>query len=126
MQRVREWKQFLWEEKTMVKKLSVLALAGMLALPSLAMAAGGTDVADLEKKINELSRQLEELRGAMATQSEQNKSLAQNVESLGSDLEDMDERSDKWDLISRFDLNGDFRSRLDFYNADTVLGRRCG
>lgn len=116
MQRVREWKQFLWEEKTMVKKISVLALAGMLALPSLAMAAGETNVADLEKKINELSRQLEELKGAMATQ-------AKNVEAIGSDMEDMDERSEKWDLISRFDLSGDFRSRLDFYNADTVLGR---
>ena len=57
----------------MVKKISVLALAGMLALPTFAMAAGGTDVADLEKKINELSRQLDELRGAMAAQAEQNK-----------------------------------------------------
>ena len=28
-----------------------------------------------------------------------------------------------WDLASRFDLYGDFRSRLDYYNADTVFGR---
>ncbi len=36
---------------------------------------------------------------------------------------DMDDRSEAWDLTSRFDLNGDFRSRVDFYNADTVFGR---
>jgi hypothetical protein len=110
-------------EKTMVKKISVMALAGMLALPALGMANGGTNVADLEKKIDELSRQLNELRGAMAAQSEQNKALAENVEELGFNVEDMDERSEKWDLISRFDLSGDFRSRLDFYNAESVLGR---
>ena len=107
----------------MVKKISVIALAGMLALPTFAMAAGKTNVADLEKKIDELSRQLDELRGAMATQSKQNEALAENVEDLGSDMEDMDDRSEKWDLISRFDLSGDFRSRLDFYNAETVFGR---
>jgi len=106
----------------MVKKLSVMALAGMLALPTFGMAAGA-DVAALEQKINELSRQLNELRGAMAAQTEQNKALAKNVENLGSDMDDMDERSDKWDLASRFNLDGDFRSRVDFYNADTVFGR---
>ena len=81
--------------KTMVKKISVIALAGMLALPTFAMAAGKPDVADLEKKIDELSRQLEELKGAMATQTEKNQALAENVEELGSDMEDMDERSDE-------------------------------
>ena len=107
----------------MVKKISVIALAGMLALPTFAMAAGKTDVADLEKKIDELSRQLEELKGAMASQTEQNKALKENVEELDSDMEDMGDRSEKWDLASRFDFNGDFRSRLDYYNADTVSGR---
>jgi hypothetical protein len=107
----------------MVKKLSVMALAGMLALPTFVTAANGTDVAELEKKIDELSRQLDELRGAMNAQSEKNKDLAENVEELGSDMEDMDERSEAWDLISRFDFYGDFRSRLDFYNAETVFGR---
>jgi hypothetical protein len=107
----------------MVKKLSVMALAGMLALPTLVTAANGTDVAELEKKIDELSRQLDELRGAMNAQSEKNKVLEENVEELGSDVEDMDERSEAWDLISRFNLNGDFRSRLDYYNAETVFGR---
>ena len=107
----------------MVKKISVIALAGMLAWPAFGMAAGKPDVADLENKIDELSRQLEELRGAMATQAKKSQALEQNVEDLGSDMEDMDERSDSWDLASRFNLYGDFRSRLDFYNADTVFGR---
>jgi hypothetical protein len=108
--------------KTMVKKISVMVLAGMLALPTLVTAANETNVADLEKKIEELSRQLDELRGAVATQSEQNKALAENVEELGSDVEDMDDRSEGWDLAARFNLSGDFRSRFDFYNADTVFG----
>ncbi|MGB3222486.1 MAG: DUF3373 family protein, partial [Desulforhopalus sp.] len=107
----------------MVKKFSIMALAGMLALPTLVTAANGTDVAELEKKIDELSRQLDELRGALNAQSEKNEALAENVEDLGSDMEDMDDRSEAWDLISRFDLYGDFRSRLDFYNAETVFGK---
>lgn len=107
----------------MVKKLSVMALAGMLAMPVLATAGSGTDVADLERKVAELSRQLDQLRGALATQAEQNKVLAADVEDLGDNVDDMDERSEKWDLISRFDLSGDYRSRLDFYNAETVFGR---
>ncbi|MGB3211211.1 MAG: DUF3373 domain-containing protein [Desulforhopalus sp.] len=106
----------------MVKKLSVLALAGMLALPTMAVASGA-DVADLEKKIEELSRQLNELKGAMAAQSQQNRALAENVEALEGDVEDMDDRSEDWDLAARFKLNGDFRSRLDIYNANTVFDR---
>lgn len=106
--------KILWEE-TMVKKISVMALAGLLALPTMSMAAGA-DVAELEKKIEELSRQLNELKGVIAAQ-------AETVETLSDDVDDMDERSEKWDLISRFDLSGDFRSRLDWYNADTVFGR---
>ncbi|MEE4137496.1 MAG: hypothetical protein V2I32_15565, partial [Desulforhopalus sp.] len=122
----------------MVKKLSVLALAGMLALPTAGLAGGsGGDVVDLEKKIAELARQLDELRAAMAAQAEQNKALAenvqaldqnvgtldQNVEQLDDDLADLDYRADDWDLAARFKLFGDFRSRLDLYNADTVFGR---
>jgi len=116
----------------MVKKISILALAGMLALPGVSMAAGGgsTDVADLEKKIEELSRQLSELQAAMAAQAAKNNDLQnnvekldENVESLSDDLADMDERADEWDLAARVKLYGDFRSRFDFYNADTVFGR---
>ncbi|MGW8194273.1 MAG: DUF3373 family protein [Desulforhopalus sp.] len=107
----------------MVKKISVLALAGMLALPTLTMAAGDSKVADLEKKIEELSRQLDELRGAMATQAKQNQVLAENVEELEDNYDEIDEKSEEWDLAARFKLSGDFRSRLDYYSADTVFGR---
>ncbi len=114
----------------MVKKISVIALAGMLTLPALSMAGAGPNVADMERKIEELSRQLDDLRAAMAAQSEQNRALAQNVEKLdgnvedlGESLEDLDDRSEDWDLAARFKLYGDFRARMDFYNADSVFGR---
>ena len=107
----------------MVKKISVLALAGMLALPASAFAAGGPSPADLEKKIEELSRQLDELRAVVAAQTEQNKTLAENVETLDENVESLDDRSGDWDLASRFKLYGDFRARGDLYNAESVFGR---
>jgi hypothetical protein len=105
----------------MVKKFSVLAIAGLLTLPVLASANGtgsgpGPDVSDLERKIEELSRQLNELKAAMAEQNETN-------EEQDSILDELDERSEGWDLASRFNFYGDFRSRLDYYNADSVFGR---
>jgi hypothetical protein len=106
----------------MVKKISVMALAGMLALPSLAMAQSTTDVADLEKKIEELSRQLNELKGAMAEQKEQNETLAEDVEDLSDNMEDIDDKSEEWDLAARIKMNGDFRTRLDYYSAERVFG----
>ena len=42
---------------------------------------------------------------------------------LADDLEGFDERADEWDLAARFRFYGDFRSRLDYYNADTVFGQ---
>ncbi len=48
----------------MVKKISVLAMAGILAWPTLTMAGGGTNVADLERKIEEMSKQLNDMRAA--------------------------------------------------------------
>ncbi len=107
----------------MVKKISVLAMAGMLALPTLTMAGGGANVADLERKIEEMSKQLDEMRAAVAAQAEQNKALSKNVETLGSNVGSLDERSGEWDLASRFKLDGDFRTRLDYYSADTIFGR---
>ncbi len=106
----------------MVKKISVMALVGMLALPTLAMAKSTTDVADLEKKIEELSRQLNELKGALDEQKEQNEALAEDVEDLNDNMEDIDDKSEEWDLAARIKLNGDFRTRLDYYKADRVFG----
>jgi len=108
----------------MVKKISVFALAGMLALPALSLAGGtGPDVVDMAKKIEALSRQLDELRAAMAAQAVTNKELAATVEGLDENYEDLDERADDWDLAARFKFYGDFRARGDYYSADTVFGR---
>ncbi|PHR27849.1 MAG: hypothetical protein COA36_07775 [Desulfotalea sp.] len=107
----------------MLKKISMLALAGMLALPAVAIAGGGSGPMDMEQKIEELSRQLEELRAAVAIQAKQNMALAETVETLDENVESLDDRSEDWDLASRFKLSGDFRARADFYNAESVSGR---
>lgn len=122
----------------MVKKISLFALAGMLAIPALGIAGGGGGSnVNLEQKIEELSRQLEELKAAMVAQSAKNQALEQNVKALGAnvetldenvdnlgdDVEDIDERSEIWDLASRFNFYGDFRARGDYYSADSVFGR---
>ncbi len=98
----------------MIKRISVFTLVTMLALPVMGFA--GPSVAELEKKIDALSRQLKELKEVVAAQSE-------NVESLGEDVESLDDRSENWDLSSRVNFYGDFRARYDYYNADTVMKR---
>ena len=107
----------------MVKKFSVLAMAGMLAWPTFSMAADSANVNDLARKIDAMSKQLDEMRAALAAETEKNKALSKNVEALEENVGSLDERSESWDLASRFNLNGDFRSRLDFYNAETIFGR---
>lgn len=100
----------------MVKKFSIIALAGLIALPAMAMASAGPNVTDLEKKIEELSKQLDELKASMAAQKEVSDALSESVTSL-------DERSGDWDLAARIKFFGDFRTRLDYYSADSVFGR---
>ena len=56
----------------MVKRLSVLAIAGLIALPSMASASAGPNVQDLERKIEELSKQLDDLKASVAEQKETN------------------------------------------------------
>lgn len=99
----------------MKKKLTVAALVGLLALPAAASAGGGANVADLERKIEALSQQLNELKAAMAEQAETN-------EAQETALDELDERSEEWDLASRIKFYGDFRARADFYNADSAFG----
>jgi len=106
----------------MLKRVSVLALAGLIALPAAALASGGPNVQDLERKIEELSRQLEELKAAMGKQAEVNKATTEQVEDLADTVDEFDEKSGDWDLAARFRFWGDFRSRLDYYNAETVFG----
>ena len=108
----------------MVKKICVTALATLLVLPTLSMAGGsGVNIEDLESKIEALSRQLNDLKSAMNAQAEANKKIAQNVEDLDESVGELDERSDDWDLASRFKFSGDFRARGDYYTGDTAFGK---
>ena len=101
----------------MKKKISMLALAGLIALPGVAAASAGKTPTDLDQRIEELSRQLDELKAQLA---KQNEDLAQ----VGSQVEDMDEqlaeKSPAWDLAARFKWYGDFRARLDYMTSSTA------
>ncbi|OGQ88677.1 MAG: hypothetical protein A2512_03450 [Deltaproteobacteria bacterium RIFOXYD12_FULL_56_24] len=91
----------------MRKRISTLALAGLLALPAVASAA---DAADMQAKIDAMSKQIEQMKAQMAeikTSQEQK-------------FEDFDAKSEKWDLASRFQWSGDIRNRADFHTADTA------
>ncbi|MDW7774329.1 MAG: DUF3373 family protein [Desulfobulbaceae bacterium] len=101
----------------MIKKFSMLALAGLIALPGMAAASAGKTPTDLEQKIDELSRQLDELRSQLARQNE-------DLAEVGDQVSDMDEmlmdKSEAWDLASRIRLYGDFRARFDSMQSETV------
>jgi len=102
----------------MVKQFSILAMTALIALPTIATAGGGRSPADLEKKIDELSRQLDELKAQMAKQNETITEYGDKVEDMDSMLE---EKSETWDLASRFKFDGDFRARGDYYSANNVF-----
>lgn len=87
----------------------MIALAGLIALPALASASAGPNVSDMERKIEELSAELDKLKAGLAAQ--------------GDVIAELDEKSEDWDLAARIKFYGDFRTRLDYYNADTVSGR---
>jgi hypothetical protein len=73
----------------MIKKLSVFALAGLIALPAVASAASN---AELEERIEELSSQ----------------------------IANMEEKSEGWDLASRIQISGDIRNRFDYHSLKTA------
>lgn len=99
----------------MLKSLSIFALTGLLIAPPLAQAgSSGATQEELERRIEELSRQLDELKTEMAKQKEVVREYTDTVDSL-------DERSESWDLASRFEFSGEFRSRGDFYRANNVF-----
>ncbi len=87
----------------MRKKLSTIALAGLLALPVTAQAASNADLSD---KIEVLTRELADLKGQLAEQADV--------------VEEIDERSEGWDLAARIHINGDIRSRLDYNSTDVA------
>ncbi|MDG4475365.1 DUF3373 family protein [Thiovibrio frasassiensis] len=94
----------------MVKKISTLALVGLLALPAMASAGAGgaAATADVQAQVDALTKQLNALKAQMAdiktTQDQK--------------FESFDEKAEKWDLASRIQLSGDFRSRGDYYTRD--------
>ena len=105
----------------MVKKFSMLALAGLIALPAVASASGGANANDLERKIEELSMQLDQLKAQMA-EGAGGVSKA-DFDDLAGTVGDLEDRSDAWDLAARFKFYGDFRSRLDTYRARYADGQ---
>ena len=106
----------------MLKKFSTLALAGLFALPSIASAGSG----DLAAQIDRLTKELAALKAQMETMKEEQEdaselaALKAQVETMKEEqedaFEDLDERSEAWDLASRFKLYGDFRARGDYYS----------
>ncbi len=103
-----------------MKKVITAVLLFLVIVPVTAVAASN---AELQEKINELSRQLELLKAQVAAQAQKNDEVASSVGELEESVEGLDERASDWDLSSRFIWNGDFRARADFYSADTAGGR---
>jgi len=111
----------------MLKKFSVLALAGMLCLPGLALAGGGA--ADLGSQIDDLQRQIEQLKKQIS-EMERHKAAAPQMqqadtEDLDERVTELEERSESWDLSSRIHFSGDFRARYDFLSAKTATAYKA-
>lgn len=92
----------------MLKKISVLALAGMLALPAVAAAGAGGAASNLDAQIADLTKQLDALKAQMN----------QMKKDQDDKLSSFDERAEAWDAASRFQWSGDFRARGDWYQRD--------
>jgi len=107
----------------MIKKISMLALAGMIALPGIAAASAGKAPSDLTQKIDELSRQLDQLKAQLAKQNEALAQMGDQVEGID---EKFEEKSSSWDLAARIQFYGDLRTRYDYMKADTVAGYTAG
>lgn len=106
----------------MIKKFSMLALAGLIALPALASAGVGPQSSDLDRKIQDLSAQLDQLKAQMAAQAEANAATSSKVGALDKTVSSFSDRAEGWDLAARVKLYGDYRARLDYYNAESVFG----
>jgi len=109
-------------ENEMVKKFSMLALAGLIALPAVASASGGANANDLERKIEELSMQLDQLKAQMAEGKGSGGVSQADFNDLTDTVNDIEDRSESWDLAARIKFYGDFRARHDYYNADNIDG----
>ena len=104
----------------MLKKISTLALVGMIALPVSASAGSmstGAASPDLAERIEELSRELDELKARLAEQDETITGYDEKIDGMNEKVELLDDKSEAWDLAARFKFYGDFRARLDSYSA---------
>ena len=102
----------------MLKKFSMLALVGLLTLPvaaSAGMTGSEATPDELEAKVDALTRQLMELKAQMESMQEEQVVLKEDQEDF---VDEFEEKSEDWDLASRFKFNGDFRARMDMYSAD--------
>ncbi|MFH1019990.1 MAG: DUF3373 family protein [Pseudomonadota bacterium] len=104
----------------MVKKISTLALAALLAVPALASAGAGGSAAttsDMQAQIDALSKQLEQMKAQMANMKPG--PVAAAAPDQSDRISALEEQADKWNLASRFQWSGDIRNRMDFHTADT-------
>ncbi|MDH4319169.1 MAG: DUF3373 family protein, partial [Desulfobulbaceae bacterium] len=104
----------------MVKKISMLALAGMVALPGIAAAGAGATPRDLDQKIDELNREIDALKSKI---SEQNESLAAVDDKINNVESDLESRKG---AVSSIEFSGDFRTRFDYMNSETVSQYSAG
>ena len=120
----------------MFKKISTIALVGLLALPAMATAGSIDASSDMAAQIDRLTKELANLKAQMAAMKEgqgpatdpkAQKEIADLKEQMKAlqdgqkaAFDDLDERSAAWDLASRFQLFGDFRARGDWYKNDLV------
>ncbi len=89
----------------MIKRLSTLALAALIALPTVSLASSSSD--DLAAKIDMLSQEINRLKQEMSDLKDDNEDMSNTL----------DEKSEKWDFASRIQLSGDFRTKLDSVSA---------
>ncbi|MBU4262182.1 MAG: DUF3373 domain-containing protein [Proteobacteria bacterium] len=120
----------------MLKKISTFALAGLLAFPVMASAGSTNATSDLAAQVDRLTQELANLKAQMAAMREgqgpatdmkaqkeiadlknQMKALEDNQKEA---FDNLDEKSEAWDLASRVQLFGDFRARGDWYKNDLV------
>jgi hypothetical protein len=121
----------------MLKKISVIALAGLLSLPVVASADEMKPSAEeLQQQIEKLTRELGQLRAQMeemksrpapaapamaapGVSGQQIGKLQSQIDETAADVAALKDKSESWDLASRIQLDGDFRSRIDYSTADT-------
>lgn len=106
----------------MIKKFSTVALATMLALPSLAAAGGGASVADLEKKMEEMTKafnaQIQALQQEVSNLKAADKDLKATDDQLSSSIASAETKVAPAPVGKKITLGGQIRMRG--YNLQNV------